>query len=494
MNISVDLYDHQLSAIHLLEQHEITNEYRLNENTLIERNIGIFCDPPGYGKTLSILGMIARNRMQWNTDTPYIFRSLEAYYSHGILSQYNTRVLDKIDTTLILVSPSILNQWKKELNRTKLSYYVVKTKQNIANLDATQYNIVLCIHSMYNHIINKYNNTCWKRFVFDDPIALPSMNSIVAGFYWFITDDPKSLITTQNKRTENFYNSIFSLYIERQVWNHIIIKNTKAALESSYTMQPIISMHWECYQPEYNIFNSEYARDMISSGNIAGVVLLAGGNYTNNITELLQENCDNSELEMLLTRYNKMIDDNCVVCMCSIREPVMLSECQHIFCGECIMTWLKGNNFCPMCRTLIRPENLIYINTSNTSIEYPRIPPTKCEKLVDIITENRKGKFIIFSAFLDTINNIRNILTDSCIEFIEIKGRASTRERQIETFRNGDVNVLFLNSREKYTGIDLEFVSDIIIYHDMSNNIKSQIISRAVRIGRTIPLTMHFLI
>ena len=130
--------------------------------------------------------------------------------------------------------------------------------------------------------------------------------------------------------------------------------------------------------------------------------------------------------------------------MCSMTKPVMVSDCQHIFCGVCIMTWLKNKNYCPMCRSTIQLENLIYIDKTDSSVFVH--PPTKSKKLIDIISKNIDNKYIIFSAFLDTIHVIRHTLSENDIQFIEIKGRATTRERQIKTFRNGKVNVLFLNS------------------------------------------------
>lgn len=519
--MNVELYEHQCSAIHLLEQHESNKEVKLDEHMIIECNIGIFSDPAGYGKTLSMIGMISRDRMPFYTNHPYLHRSLDAYYSHGILAQYDTRVLTRIDSTLILVSPSILNQWIKELNKSKLKYYIVRSRQNVFSLKAEQFDVVVCVHSMYNYIIDKYFHFCWKRFVFDDPITIPGMCPIIAGFYWFITHNPHSLTTTQNKRTENFYNSIFSLYIERQVWNHIIIKNSRETLDSSYTMQPITNLYYECYQHTSGVFFNEYILTMINDGNIAGVINFIGGQQTNNIIELLKTRYSNNideinsnlsnttnadsirelslqhsrfkdKIEMLDEKCVNMLSENCVICMCSMTKPVMVSDCQHIFCGVCIMTWLKNKNYCPMCRSTIQLENLIYIDKTDSSVSVH--PPTKSKKLIDIISKNIDNKYIIFSAFLDTIHVIRHTLSENDIQFIEIKGRATTRERQIKTFRNGKVNVLFLNSRDKCAGLDLEFATDIIIYHQMDDNIKSQIISRAHRIGRTSPLNIHYLV
>ena len=79
------------------------------------------------------------------------------------------------------------------------------------------------------------------------------------------------------------------------------------------------------------------------------------------------------------------------------------------------------------------------------------------------------------------------------IKFIEIKGGISQRERNIKSFKNGDINVIFLNSRFNGSGINLQECSDIIIYHEMGKNMINQVLGRANRIGRQKPLNVHYL-
>ena len=72
-----------------------------------------------------------------------------------------------------------------------------------------------------------------------------------------------------------------------------------------------------------------------------------------------------------------------------------------------------------------------------------------------------------------------------------MKGVKSQREKSLENYRVGDVNVLLLTTLQYSAGIDLINTTDIILYHDMSESIKTQIIGRANRIGRMIPLSIH---
>uniref|UniRef100_A0A8B9VD85 RING-type domain-containing protein n=1 Tax=Anas zonorhyncha TaxID=75864 RepID=A0A8B9VD85_9AVES len=40
----------------------------------------------------------------------------------------------------------------------------------------------------------------------------------------------------------------------------------------------------------------------------------------------------------------------CPVCQGSLKEPSVISPCQHQFCFGCIMRWAKRSVSCPLCR------------------------------------------------------------------------------------------------------------------------------------------------
>ena len=68
------------------------------------------------------------------------------------------------------------------------------------------------------------------------------------------------------------------------------------------------------------------------------------------------------------------------------------------------------------------------------------------------------------------------------------------REKNIYAFKTGEINVLFLNSKNNGAGINLQEATDIILYHKMNENLETQILGRANRIGRDIELKVHHLI
>ena len=103
------------------------------------------------------------------------------------------------------------------------------------------------------------------------------------------------------------------------------------------------------------------------------------------------------------------------------------------------------------------------------------------------------GKFIVFSAFDETFDAIRTCLQKEQIKFGEIVGKKETRDKIIDEFKHGLVKVLFLNSIADGAGLNFQEATDIILYHCMSEELQTQIVGRANRIGRKINLHVHHL-
>ena len=86
------------------------------------------------------------------------------------------------------------------------------------------------------------------------------------------------------------------------------------------------------------------------------------------------------------------------------------------------------------------------------------------------------------------------MLDTNKISFTLVKGSWQTRQGSIDSFKNGDIQVIFLNSKFNAAGINLQESTDIILYHTMDLSTQQQIIGRANRIGRTKPLNVHHIL
>lgn len=50
------------------------------------------------------------------------------------------------------------------------------------------------------------------------------------------------------------------------------------------------------------------------------------------------------------------LGDMCSICQDTLKSPLKLRPCRHIFCEDCISEWLDRDTTCPLCRTVVKSE------------------------------------------------------------------------------------------------------------------------------------------
>ena len=140
-NLSKILFKHQLSSIYQMEKLEREKNVECN-NGFKQTRIGINADTTGYGKTLSMIGLIARNKMEWDLDIPFT-KEVITTESGGLILNHKFERYDKIPTTLILVPTSIVSQWEEEFLHTNLKVKVIESRKDVENVIAENYDVII---------------------------------------------------------------------------------------------------------------------------------------------------------------------------------------------------------------------------------------------------------------------------------------------------------------------------------------------------------------
>jgi hypothetical protein len=505
-------------------------------NDIKETKLGVNSDPTGYGKTLSMIGLICRDKMEWNLDVPFVQETITTE-SAGLIRNREIKRYDKLPATLILVSPSIISQWEKEFLASCLKVTVIATKQDLDKMDTVERDVVLVSISMFNNLIISYPRYAWKRFIFDEPghIRVTGMKEVKAGFHWFVTATPEAITSKHRNCRGSFMRKIIGdgwTKFDEQ-FDGMILKNDIGFVKASFEMPPTYHHKYLCQQPVLQTVSgavSTTVHTMISAGNIEGAIAALGGKKTGNIIELVrQEKLEEraridadihiyrcikkndrkladalkkkeiivEQLERLSERLETVLKENsCSICFDKLTEPVLEPSCQNLFCGKCLLTWLERDERCPLCRNFIRNSDLIYLKVISEDVEgceECRKVLTQMETVNKIISENKAGKFLIFSAYDATFGPICRFLKEHDINFTQLKGTKKSRQTNIDDFKYGNLNVIFLNSDFNGAGLNLQETTDIILYHEMPLSTQSQIVGRANRIGRTHPLQVHHL-
>ena len=190
------------------------------------------------------------------------------------------------------------------------------------------------------------------------------------------------------------------------------------------------------------------------------------------------------EIQELEEKYREVLDEPCDICVNPVTEPVFYKCCQHMVCGDC-GRMLK--DMCPFCRSE-KPSTFQPTDDTQETIE--KMELKSLPKIVSQIANIAKSVII----FRNTCGNLEEDINQTVAH---LKGTAKQRKKIIEDYKNGIVKILFLNLETDYAGVRLENTTDIIFLStDLPDNIKNQIIGRALRLGRdpSLPLTIHELI
>jgi hypothetical protein len=81
------------------------------------------------------------------------------------------------------------------------------------------------------------------------------------------------------------------------------------------------------------------------------------------------------------------MDTECPICLNTINvSDLCTTDCNHIFCYECLLEWLKKKKTCPNCRKRI--ETFDYKNTMNRLFYINNSEDLNMNQLNDILRNN----------------------------------------------------------------------------------------------------------
>lgn len=530
-NLKVRLYPHQKASVVNMEKLEKFKRFTIENRYSCETEFGILGDIPGYGKSYSIIALLLRDKMEWDCSQEYVKNDVRVFNDSVRIIQPSVK--KRIKTNLIVCPVSVMKQWSEYLSKApSLSVFEISTRKHVHNFEVGKHDVVLLNSTKFNEVIDiAGENTVWKRFIFDEAasITIPSMRNINFGFMWLVTatyDYIYSIKGNGHNFLRNFIRSIPYNFLE-----HFVVKNNDDFIRESFYMPPVETITHQCINPSVLRILRNHIDDethtMISAGNIKGAITKLGGNIfsTTNLIEIVKKrkaekitSCQQSlefwekrdnkkesdqwrerlvaleaEMREIEDKYKNMLKDDCSICYDKLTNHTMVSCCQNIFCGNCIMKWLQTNHNCPLCRHVIKPVDLSFIKNENDNEDDKNKLKNKKDVVIDIINNcvaaNRK--VILFSSYDETFDIIRSQLYEHKIDFAELSGHRSVRESKLENFMKGELSVIFLNSRFNGAGINLQIADDIILYHKMAEGLRKQVLGRALRIGRTDPLLVH---
>jgi hypothetical protein len=349
-------------------------------------------------------------------------------------------------------------------------------------------------------------------------------------------------------------NILMDLYynVSRNLMKVLVVKNRESYVETSLSLPEMISHYIQCKTPyAINVLNGLVDRTILNylnADDIQGALQYVSAShkstedniitrvidkYTRQATNInLQINTareylydTEAERTEALTRLQKQLEqvqkkintiteriknnDLCTICYETVDKKTVTSCCQNTFCFKCINMWLAQRKICPLCKIPMDITQLYVID--NDVVENNEIviaddveqidmmkPNSKNDKYqnLELILKNMDGnaKLLIFSAYENSFTNVIPILQRLNIKSDYLKGNGYQIQATIDRYKNGDVKVLLVNTRQYGSGLNLENTTDIILFHKFDTEIEKQVIGRAQRFGRKQQLNVHYLL
>jgi SNF2 family DNA or RNA helicase len=204
-----------------------------------------------------------------------------------------------------------------------------------------------------------------------------------------------------------------------------------------------------------------------------------------------------AQLKTFKERLTSTSTEECPICYEDPKQnaATLTPCCSRIFCGGCILQSLTRGLTCPMCRTEIQTNQLVQIVEKEKAAkkkkkeEAPKLL-SKQRQLIQFLKENPQARVLVFSRYENPFINLEADCDSGGITYHTLRGNKDAIAATIRAFEKGEKRVLFLPTQSAGAGLNLVTATHIIMLHAMTPEEEKQVIGRAYRLGRTLPLNV----
>lgn len=528
--IKTELYNHQKLLINAMHIHrERMMRGFLYGNQAINGKLGIIGDEAGTGKTLSVLGYIATLLNSYTKITSELVDNSNKYFFSHELYEVN----DASCANLIIVPHYLFNQWKNEIAiHTTMKYVAIETKRvlkgdGIADLILSS-SFVLTTSKCYKNLqeyVEGYGIK-WNNIFIDEATAIyisPTVSRLRFQFLWLITNNWMPLmfkfpslikkdlynlcdnVLLNNELKEwlieppitTMYDGVIasSAFLKEYLpYNHnarhfILLRNSKEAINKSISIPGTNTLTLKC-KPSITL---QGLTAYIASRNLETII------PEDKIKQIFQAlsvriiSIEEYLLSQVIHKHNlirkKIEEGECMICLEKATTLCITNCCHNIYCGKCLLQNAIINHKCPTCRDTLHSSSIVCIDTLLPQEKL--LSRTKLEVCLDVMRNNIKGKFIVYSTFDNIYYQIYNDFNILGLKTERLENNLFSLLKTIKNFNEGKTQVLCVSNVELLRGITLTGVSHLIFYHELPvYELKQVLIHSAQRIGKKTPLNV----
>ncbi len=257
-----------------------------------------------------------------------------------------------------------------------------------------------------------------------------------------------------------------------------------------------------------NILIEKYTRQLINLDlkmNMTSELLFESEEEKNKEIEKIKKKKNELDNKIELIKERIKTNNTCGICFEEINEKTITNCCQNSFCFKCINLWMNQKDICPYCKTILTTDTIYIVKNEIENIEEKEneiinnnilSEENDKTKNLEILLKNRKpnSKFLIFSDYDEVFKDIYYVLQKLNIHWDELKGNAGQINAALNRYKNGNVDILTVKTKQYGSGLNLENTTDIIMLHKFDSEMEKQVIGRAQRFGRNNKLNVWYLL
>lgn len=462
----IKLWPHQEAMIHRIRQIEeqgykcetkSKSAIRFMDKSLVgaapEVILGIMNDPPGSGKTYAILTQI---------------------------------LIDKTPgASIIIVPQNIYGQWRQATET------IFKNQPNKCKF-VSMYGDVLEIFG-YPHKVNEY-----KVILLQDNFAeayLKTLNDNKISVYRIIIDEVDIMDGyVQSVVPSKFVWLMSASYTDQKqlgpytIGDHskVVCKCHPDFVKKSINLPEPLTTTFICEDPHITIFNdvlSEKEMKALRAGDLAIIKRLMNATGQVNLENI--KDVIGRYSEYLFKKSEQLEEVRKEVERCKNSRDEQDQKEVNILIDK--LNLLKKYR---KCSELLNERLNTLPNISELSIKEKYLEGD----FVDKMLQDRSSKWLIFNDNGNVLIKYQGYLMGKGIKTVMLDGGNQRMiERTLNDYKDGDVQVLLLNSMIEGAGMNLENTTHLLFMHKTEEKFIEQVVGRAQRYGRKLPLNIFML-
>ncbi len=487
------LFYHQLVSVYNMEELERTRAVCIDDSHYLKTSVGLLADLAGYGKTLSVLGLISRT----DPATPYACEYRKVTSGTDLVRRVRMVPVAKVPATLVVAGPSLTAQWEAELRETTLRFSVIKSKRDAETVNpAEDLDVVLCPSNLLPALLPALPDVHFRRIVLDEPATLriTGLGTLTASFLWLVTATPFDLL---GKDRMKYLSDI--LPDDCDIMARITVRNPDDFVKGSFAMPPTNHHYLQTSEVVPKVLKgivSDQQYAALLSGHTGRFLTLCGlrpepGQHYLSALMAHLHRTDETKERALVQRLQQAGRLACVLCGGVCASPHLADCCGAMACQNCLTTWSSLVQSCTVCKgRLTHSEAPIACSDEIAPLrQVPRF--TILEKILRSLAPD--AKVLIYTHYERVGVQLQTFLGTE-YRWSDLRGTRDHKSKVLEDYRTGDLPILLLTGLVDSAGFNLQTTTDIILFDSLTEYVETQVVGRALRIGRSKDLQVHHIV